>query len=57
MLQSEEVANNDDETKELTAINHVPDLISLNKNVFGWAGHDFGEQATLVLQKSLKELI
>ena len=38
------------------AIGFVPDLLSLNKNVYRWAGIDFGEYNTLLLQKNLKKL-
>ena len=34
----------------------MPDLISLNKSVYQWAGIDFGEYNTLLLQKTLKKL-
>ena len=34
----------------------MPDLISLNKSVYSWAGIDFGEYNTLILQKTLKKL-
>ena len=35
----------------------MPDLMSLNKGVYQWAGIDFGEYSTLLLQKSLKQLV
>lgn len=35
----------------------MPDLISLNKQVYNWAGIDLGEYNSLLLQKSLKELV
>lgn len=34
----------------------MPDLCSLNKSVYQWAGIDFGEYNALLLQKSLKKL-
>ena len=38
------------------AIGFMPDLMSLNKSVYQWAGIDLGEYNALLLQKSLKKL-
>lgn len=40
----------------VAAIGFMPDLMSLNKSVYSWAGIDFGEYSTLILQKTLKKL-
>ena len=48
----------DEEEKQESApaIGFMPDLCSLNKSVYNWAGIDFGEYNALLLQKSLKKL-
>ena len=46
----------DGEGEPSNAIGFMPDLVSLNKSVYSWAGIDFGEYNVLLLQKTLKKL-
>lgn len=44
------------EESQAAPLGFVPDIVSDNKQVFSWAGIDFGEYDCLVLQKSIKKL-